>query len=108
LSGRQAVTFVNRTGRASDLRFHLYLNALAERPLDLAQESKEGSRRRPKGKDAEWFGWIEINRSLADGTDLTFGLTAIAPDDGTSTTDARRRPAPTPCRPGRDGRCCPR
>jgi hypothetical protein len=104
LTGRETVTFVNRTGRAlPDLRLHLFLNAWRNDRSTWLRESEEGiGRRRPKGKDAEWFGWIEINRiALADGTDLTPGLRPLAPDDGNAEDRTLVSvPLPRPIAPG--------
>ena len=108
LTGRETVTFVNRTGRAlPDLRLHLYLNAWRNDRSTWLKESEEGvGRRRPKGKDAEWFGWSEINRiALTDGTDLTPGLTYLAPDDGNAEDRTLVSvPLPQPDRARRDAR----
>ncbi len=104
LAGRETVTFVNRTGRAlPDLRLHLYLNAWRNDRSTWLKESEEGvGRRRPKGKDAEWFGWSEINRIvLKNGTDLTPGLTYLAPDDGNAEDRTLvSMPLPQPIAPG--------
>ena len=86
-----------------DLRLHLYLNAWRNDRSTWLRESEEGAgRRRPKGKDAEWFGWSDINRiALADGTDLTAGLRYLAPDDGNAEDRTLVSvPLPRPIPPG--------
>jgi hypothetical protein len=104
LTGRERVTFVNRTGISlPDLRLHLYLNAWRNDRSTWLTENEEGiGRARRAGKDAEWFGWTEINRiALADGTDLTPGLRFLAPDDGNAEDRTLVSvPLPRPIAPG--------
>ena len=106
LSGKETVTFVNRTSRPfADVQLHLYLNGFRNTRSTWMREAAEGSGRgrgRKAGRDESRFGYSELKRVvLADGTDLTSKVRYIAPDDGNA--DDRTVvsiPLPRPVGPG--------
>ena len=80
LTGRETVTFVNRTQASyDDLQLHLYLNGFLNDRSTWMREARSGRGREQKPHQSEaWFGSTELNRvTLADGTDLTSGIRFI-------------------------------
>ena len=100
LSGKETVTFVNRTSATySDLVLHLYLNAFRDDSSTFRRG--EPLEERFRGKP-ESYGSVEVTRLvLASGEDLTRALAFVSPDDGNeSDRTLARVPLPRPVAPG--------
>ena len=82
LKGRQRLTWWNPSNDAvPDLWFHLYLNAFKNSASTFYRES--GGRLRSDEMPEDGWGWIDVtSMRLADGQDLTPGISFQAPDDG--------------------------
>ncbi|HYN43433.1 MAG TPA: hypothetical protein VE129_16770, partial [Thermoanaerobaculia bacterium] len=96
LTGRETLTFVNRTSRElPDALLHLYLNGFRNTRSTLWRALPP-----PSGSDD--FGACELKRvALPDGTDLTRRI-SFAPPAGGNPDDRTlaRVPLPRPVRPG--------
>ena len=96
LSGRETVTFVNRTARSlPDALLHLYLNGFRNTRSTLSPGL-------PQPDGSSDFGFCELKRvALPDGTDLTRRV-SFAPPPGGNTDDRTlaRVPLPRPVGPG--------
>jgi hypothetical protein len=102
LEGRERLVFSNATGRAaSELRFHLYLNAFRNTRSTFITELGYKTAAKEFRKDG--WGFMEINHlSLSTGEDLTPLMEYVQPDDGnTADKTVLRLPLPRALGPGK-------
>ncbi len=98
----ETVRWTNPTAEpASDLWFHLYLNAFANADTTFMQEMRRGWGRGGYREPEQW-GWTRITRlETDDGTDLLGTLEFRQPDDANShDRTVARVPLPRPVPPG--------
>lgn len=101
LQGRETVLWHNKTETAAtELQFHLYLNAFRNNRSTFMRES--GSRAVAVQADSAAWGYINVDRLLlADSTDLTNRIEFIRPDDGNlDDKTVIRLPLTAPVQPG--------
>lgn len=102
VTGQQLLRWRNDTERAAtELRFHLYLNAFANNRTTLMSavpdEARRWARRHPDG-----WGGIEVTAVRIGGEDVTKQLEFIQPDDlNPHDRTVARLPLKTPVTPGR-------
>jgi hypothetical protein len=101
LKGHETMLWHNETeSPATELQFHLYLNAFRNNHSTFMRES--GPRARTADADSSAWGYLDVQRlALADSTDLTHKLEFIQPDDGNSDDKTVvRLPLSNPIPPG--------
>lgn len=100
VSGRETIDWLNDSGdEVGELRFHLYMNAFRNSKSTFIRESG-GQLRGDRSKRDNW-GWVEIEKLEAAGSDLTRAIEFIHPDDDNA--DDRtviRVPLASPVKPG--------
>ena len=81
VSGEQTLSWLNNTDTpASDLLFHLYLNAFKNNRSTFMKES--GGSLRGLSVDEDQWGYIDVTKiGIVDGADLTSVMSYIQPDD---------------------------
>ncbi|MFT5048618.1 MAG: hypothetical protein ACI8QZ_000005 [Chlamydiales bacterium] len=100
LDGRETITWTNRTSAAaSDLWFHLYINAFSNNRSTHLWEGKGKVRR--GGKMERGWGWQRVTSVKVGGTELVDQLEFGQPDDGRGEDrTVIRIPLPQPVEPG--------